>query len=909
MTDEAVWRLKVHAFLHDPPEKALILFEGGHAARGRELAERLVGPAPQGAEDAIKEADHLASAADREKFLGGAPDLRWSNKPVLRHPLSGDAIDLGQWGWIGVEPDKARAEVDHAVKQLLDALDGSGSTTSERRFWALWRLLPEYLAKGGEGRDRMGILWEYLPAETRMPDHSIWDHQRLVSALAPILWQKQEPALLLVSFGPVQGFIGTARRTADLWAGSFILSWLASRAILPLAQAFGPDAVLFPALWRQPLLDQWLQQEPLHLPIPGARDPGREASLPNRFLAVVPQDKAKGIAEDCVSALHKAWKKLGQDAYQEFARYTNTSTDDIAAFFDRQIPAHLEAYWAAFPWPSDLTRCETILKTRLCSLPSISTINLDGIREYRPNAGAFYGAAYRAVDLTLGGAKATRVFESGEEPGLKCSLCGHRGVIHPSTHEGKGWWRKLGDAKAIRVKKGEALCAVCLVKRLGPEILTSELNKAHGVPSTSEIAAAPFKFAVLQSGTFSRLKPAIQALVDTAKADGNLDAWTLSKVWQATKWLPESDRGHAQDFARIDGECFWVSTEPEHELEEIRVAPEMAKAARALVREAEHLDIAPPFQYLALLRMDGDDMGKWLGGDRSVLLDQTLHPDIGDWLRGLLPTDHPLWQEQRRMTPATHAAISRACNAFALTVVPTLVREKLAYLIYAGGDDVLALVSLNDALELAHDIRLAFGGHMEVEDSKKIPGFSKGRGFYWINGELIQTFGSRAGLSGSLVIFHHKYPLQVAVEESRRAEEWAKSTDSKDVLAVRIMRRSGQPTHCRIRWTNKDRSADPVHDLSAITTAVREKALSPRFFSILKGLLERPEAKQLPPEAIQLLVKRELGRHWDNGQAEKTQLSQDTVRSAIWELRNQTPCREEWLAALEAAVFLARGGR
>jgi hypothetical protein len=31
--------------------------------------------------------------------------------------------------------------------------------------------------------------------------------------------------------GPVQGFIAQARRTRDLWAGSFLLSWLAAQAM------------------------------------------------------------------------------------------------------------------------------------------------------------------------------------------------------------------------------------------------------------------------------------------------------------------------------------------------------------------------------------------------------------------------------------------------------------------------------------------------------------------------------------------------------------------------------------------------------------------------------------------------------------------------------------------------------
>jgi len=51
-----------------------------------------------------------------------------------------------------------------------------------------------------------------LPADTRIPDHSIWTHMQVVSALAGCVggdkvWQ---PAFLNFSFGPVQEFI--ARR-------------------------------------------------------------------------------------------------------------------------------------------------------------------------------------------------------------------------------------------------------------------------------------------------------------------------------------------------------------------------------------------------------------------------------------------------------------------------------------------------------------------------------------------------------------------------------------------------------------------------------------------------------------------------------------------------------------------------
>lgn len=916
MTDETVWRLKVHAFLHDPPEKALILFEGGHAACGRELAERLVGPAPDGAEAAIRDADHLASAADREAFLRGAPDLRWSARPMLRHPLSGDEIDLGRWGWIGVEPDTARAEADRAVQELYEALATDRKPTPERVFWGLWRLLPDYLGEAGQGKSRIGALWEHLPAETRMPDHSIWDHQRLVSALTPILWQGQEPALLLISFGPVQRFIGTARRTADLWAGSFILSWLAGRAIVPLVTACGPDAVLFPALWRQPLLDGWLREGPLKLPVPEPMDGGRVASLPNRFLAVVPQEGARGIAEECLAALREEWRRLGERACDLFAGLAEASREKVAVFFDRQMPVHLETYWAAFPWPGDLDRCRTLLEARLGggALSGLAAVDLSGTRQYRPSPGALYSTVYRAVDLTLGGVKAARFFESDQEPGPKCSLCGDREVVHPyvepPVRQCKKWWAGLSERRRRHVGKGEALCAVCLVKRLALDVFKDEVRVRLGVPSTSEIAAAPFKLAVL--GRFSDLRKEVAELVKAAQAAGRVDSETLRPVWRSAQEITGEDGELACDFARIDGECFWAGTEAGEEPEEHgHVSPEMARAARALVRAAERpkLEIPRPFQYLALVRMDGDDMGKWLWGDRAVGVGETLHPDTGAWLQGQLAPGHPLWQEQRRMTPATHAAISRACGAFALRLVPALLRERLAYLIYAGGDDLLALVSLDDVLGLVREVRLAFGGHMEIENGKEATGFNRGRGFYRVGKEAVQTFGRRAGLSGSLVVSHHKYPLQAAVEESRRAEEWAKKLEGKDALALSIVRRSGQATCCRIRWTNANRSADAVQDLQEISRAVRMQVLSPRFLSALMGLLRRPEAKALPAEAIELLARREVRRHWDEEQAPRVGVSESPVREAVWRLRQQSPCQEEWLGALEAAVFLARGGR
>lgn len=919
MLNESLWRLKVHAYLHDPPEKALILFEGGHAERGRELAARLAGDPPPGTDDAIMQADRLASGADRETFLQGVDPLSWGSRPVLRHPLSGDAIDLSQWGWIGIEPAAAKMEVDRALERLKDRLAADGDLRPERAFWGLWRLLPEYLIEAKSGHPKIGALWEYLPAETRMPDHSIWDHQRLASALAPILWRGQDPALLLLTFGPVQGFIGTARRTADLWAGSFILSWLTSRAVLPVVQSFGPDAVLFPVLWRQPLMDEWLRTGPLRLPLPRGTSAGSVASLPNRFLAVVPEPEAKGVATDCLSGLRQSWQEMGLEACERFIRsageLSGADRESITGIFRRQLPSHLEAHWAAFPWPADAARCQDLLKARLGSnaVPSLEPIAMEGVRQYRPGAGALYGPSYRAVDLTLGASKAVRVFESEAERGLKCSLCGDREVVHPYTDppigQCRAWWRELSGRRPAVARAGEALCAVCLVKRLAPGADDPEGEGRLRVPSTSEIAAAPFKLTILERLGEHRAEAA--ALVRATRENNALDCWSLPKVWNAARAAHSDDAEIAGDFARIDGECFLAGAESENEADATRVSPEMARAAHALVEKAARAPsaIPAPSPYLALLRMDGDSMGEWFAGERTVEIAKTIHPDTADWLRQRLGPEHRFWSEKRRLTPAIHAAISGACGAFALRAAPALADGRLAHLIYAGGDDLLTLVSLEDALDLARELRLAFGGHMEVENGKEVAGFDKGLGFYRVRDEVFQSFGRSAGLSAGLVVFHHKHPLQAAVEESRRVEKWAKELVGKDVLALAIIRRGGQQTGCRLRWTSASGGVDAVRDLIDVSGLVKKHVLSPRFLSSLTALLDHRDAKLLPDEGIDLLVRREVGRHWDKDRGETLKLSKDDACERVWRLKRQTPDTGEWLGALEAAVFLARGGR
>ena len=93
--------------------------------------------------------------------------------------------------------------------------------------------------------------------------------------------QDKVPAALLVfSIGPVQDFIATARRTQDLWMGSYILAYLSAAAMRVLA---GNDlnVILYPTLDQQPLVEKLWKGNDVNT---------RQltlATLPNKFTAAV----------------------------------------------------------------------------------------------------------------------------------------------------------------------------------------------------------------------------------------------------------------------------------------------------------------------------------------------------------------------------------------------------------------------------------------------------------------------------------------------------------------------------------------------------------------------------------------------------------------------------------------------
>jgi CRISPR-associated protein Cmr2 len=488
---DLLWRVKLAARLHDPAEKSLVLFrdpaghEGGTVRSLRELLD--LGKEPEGAaneltkhrlfrngwsrglETIVKRADWWAAAADRPQWPTRV-ELRWSRSPALIHPLSGEVLDLVTLQETGIGDIKDRS-FSHFERLYKAACPDFQAIDYKKLLLAFWRFGPELVEDEDFGK--LGALWRLLPADTRTPDHSIWDHLDLVSAFAGAFAADPEgqAALLAFTIGPVQSFIAAARKTEDLWAGSHLLACLAWEAMKKVCERLGPDAIIFPRLRGVALTDVWLLRDQ-GLPEalfenldwrtqPPDANPLFGAGLPNRFVAIVPASKAQSLAEECGRHVREWMLGLGLrtvDRLLETAGYRQPESprdESVPAYAQMraQLQDFPEVHWASVPFslvvPRDEDRQTKLETDGLCRAMApffgvsdqqaagflatqawkvlskeIEWPEESGLRFYDPNPGVLYPAFFDLGERLLTAAKSLRAFAQSEQEGWRCTLTG-----------------------------------------------------------------------------------------------------------------------------------------------------------------------------------------------------------------------------------------------------------------------------------------------------------------------------------------------------------------------------------------------------------------------------------------------------------------------------------------------------
>ncbi|MEO0151716.1 MAG: type III-B CRISPR-associated protein Cas10/Cmr2 [candidate division WOR-3 bacterium] len=784
----ADYKLKLKALLHDPIDKQYVMWElkKDHEEVAEEYFRKLIAESLK--DERIEEADHLASAISRiivaPKFANKTSEDNFkkeaSPKPEEIKFIDPFSLKVKDYG----KPSN-ESEVFQFFEELSKCTFRDQDERAELYFLFLWRFLPEVFT------------WVNThPADSRAPNHSVYDHLVQTSAIVSTL---PNPAFLLFTIGPVQEFISTARKASDLWAGSYILSYLTYKAIEVILEELGPDNVIYPNLLRNPLVDRWIYGKVKDTEIV-EKFKDKEwfkkfidnayseefltiANFPNRFLAIVPFDKAKEIADRCKNKIEEefdSWtEKLGEIGALQDSRIT----DKIKNAIKSHLKNYFQIYYVYLPWfISNYKDVQTILDEYKNLVgenevyKAIKIINefpyykpADGEGKPASNVGSAYSLLFELTERFLASRKMYKNFGDIEEQTKeKCHLCGNYDVLDIN-------WGSL--EKGI-VKENEKLCGVCFIKRVFPKILANILEiEEVKFPSTSEMATVMFKVRLDE-------KSAEEFIDKFKKFREKAKDIPLIKSVPALKYLHKNKKEDEESLYTIDGQWFFESSYREDYLiKEYGIDKnDLAKAENEISKILEFLKkLSKPPTYYAILLMDGDKIGEWLNGEKMPEVEKLLHPKTKNALlkysegedkkrlQELLCLKHPI-------SASIHQNFSRRLTEFALSKVRKIVEdEHYGKLIYAGGDDLLAFLPTEKVLDCAYELQKTFK----------------------------ETISDSASMSAGIVIVHHKYPLRLALDKLRDAEKKAKNIYNRNSFYITYISRSGEERSFGGNWKMK----------------------------------------------------------------------------------------------------------
>lgn len=505
---------------------------------------------------------------------------------------------------------------------------------------------------------------------------------------------------LSMSIGPVQSFVMQARRTRDLWAGSWLLSYFAS-TMLATAENNGGKAV-FPFRHENDV---------------GQVNASKTAigGYPNCMqLYFTSHAQAKESAKKAEEAFNKKWEDLSSKVWDRYIQevaneYGNDNGNACSEIWKRQVDNFWEITWTIHPNSGD-EQCSDVVIHR----------------------------------------KFMRNVPATEEPGTKCSIMpfyqeisGFVGIKSEIRRKQNLFWEKVSDEVGkFDIKETERLCAIAVIKRLFPAVIndylenpSQELLNRIKTPSTAFMAALPW----LKKIGEARCKDYIKTACD--------------------KGFHCNDDAAAKEFhidwAKIDASVWFTSGLKTHESHD---TVELEKSLRRLFEDAENCQPSP---FYAILLMDGDSMG-----------------------------------ELARKYKDRQQNISESCNKFAHQV-EGIVQDKCGRAIYAGGDDVLAIIPAKEALPAAQELKL------EYERS------------FLSTAELAPEQG--ASISGAIVYAHFQYPLMEVLKQAHHLlDDVAKDTTGRDALAMCLLPKSGINAVWSVPWgiiTGKQPGTQPFTEL------------------------------------------------------------------------------------------------
>lgn len=415
----------------------------------------------------------------------------------------------------------------------------------------------------------------------------------------------------------------------------------------------------------------------------------------------------------------------------------------------------------------------------------------DTTQIWNRQVGTFWEVTWTAGSSDHGGGllarrKRWRSHRPPDEHGDKCTvmhdlqeLSGYvRSESSTSRQQQDRFWKtvrnRIGD---LDLREDERLCAVAFVKRLFPRVASQAVgwavDRSHW-PSTVYVAAVPWIRGVIRAAPELARHYADSVVRSAARG-------ALAERQPPFKGLHAADAGR---FSNLDANWFHrnsVTSERRCPFSDGAASTARDELDRALKTISEARDDAgqvlrAPSSFYAMILADGDRLGKlvgFLGGDT-----------VG---RGL-------------------AAFTGA--------VPSVVARHDGVTVYAGGDDVLAMVPMPMALQcaasLAESYRSAFP----------------------------DTGAEDATLSAAVLFAHVRLPLRAVLDEARRLlDAVAKDGNGRNSLAAGVLKPGGLHCQWATTWTRNGpadaaqvRAVDVLNDL---VTHLKKNTADPGLSSAL----------------------------------------------------------------------------
>ena len=209
-----------------------------------------------------------------------------------------------------------------------------------------------------------------------------------------------------------------------------------------------------------------------------------------------------------------------------------------------------------------------------------------------------------------------------------------------------------------------------------------------------------------------------------------------------------------------------------------------------------------PSKYYAILMMDGDKIGEKIS-------------------KITIPKDHEI--------------ISRFMKEFSVDEVPEIIKNHQGFLVYSGGDDVLAFFPAEKVLEPAIKLQEYF--------AQKFPSI--------LLSKSMDNVDKKSSMSAGITFAHYSYPLYDVIEKVRKAEGEAKEKYGRNAFCMTFIKHSGEILSAGGKWSS-------IEFLHSITQSIVKKEFSPGFIFDLITDLGQIEGNMLKSDIKRLLKRRKF---------------------------------------------------